>query len=226
MTETIDDNNRKTTLHVVIVLDRSGSMGEIRESTIDAFNAFLGKQRKEPGAETTFFSLYLFADVAERLWNSVPVGRVTNLTPSTYHPDGQTALLDTLATAIKETEQQQRGDVLIVCLTDGMENASQRYDIITVRDLVQQKTKDNWEFLWLGSDEQSREFAMGLGIPLENIELFKVTNEGIWDSYEKISDSVSLKKQSGSTSGWKDGVVTPATPVKKQTQGKIHKKKQ
>ncbi len=171
MTETIAGKKQDTTLNVVIVLDRSGSMGVIQQSTIDAFNAFLGKQRKEPGAETTFFSLYLFADKGERRWNNVPVGQVTNLTPSNYHPNGNTALLDAIAAAVKETEKQlQKGEILVVVLTDGEENASQRYDIIAVRDLVRQKTEGNWEFIWLGSDEQSREFALGLGIPQENIE--------------------------------------------------------
>jgi hypothetical protein len=224
MTETIAGKMQNKTLNVVIVLDRSGSMDVVRERTIDAFNDFIGKQRKEPGAETTFFSLYIFWDKVERLWSAVPVDRVTNLTPSTYHPNGNTALLDAIAMAIKETEQQ--GNVLIVCLTDGMENASRNYSFTAIRDLIRLKTDCNWEFLWLGSDEQSREFALELGIPSENIELFKVTDEGIQDSIDKISDSVSLKKQSGSTAGWKDGSTTPTAPVKKQIPGKTHKKRQ
>ena len=225
MAETIAGKNQDTALHVVIVLDRSGSMGEIRQSTIDAFNAFLDKQRKEPGAETTFFSLYLFADEAQRLWNNVQVGRVSNITPETYQPDGNTALLDAIGTAIRETERRQEGMVLVVVLTDGEENASRHFGVVTVRDLVRQKIESNWEFIWLGSDGRSQQFAIGLGIPPENIELFKVTDEGIQDSYDKISDSVSLKKKSGSTNGWKgDGSVAAAAPGTKQTHGKKQKK--
>ena len=115
---------------------------------------------------------------------------------------------------------------MVVVLTDGEENASQRYDIIAVRDLVRQKTEGNWEFIWLGFDEQSREFALGLGIPQENIELFEVTDEGIRDSVDKISDSVSLKNSPGAQPGGK--MVSPlrGAPVKKHTPGRQRKKRQ
>jgi hypothetical protein len=225
MTETTAGKSQDKNLHVVIVLDRSGSMGQIQQSTIDAFNDFIEKQRKEPGADTTFFSLYLFADEVERLWSDIPVGRVTNLTHSNYHPNGRTALLDAVATAIKETDQWQEGEVLVVILTDGQENASQHYDFATVRDCVLNNSTEDFEIIWLGSDARSRQFAVLLGIPPENIEIFKITEEGIRDSYNKISDSVSLKKQSGSTSGWKDGVAAPATSVRKPAHGKKHSKR-
>jgi uncharacterized protein YegL len=225
MTETIAGKNPAAPLHVVIVLDRSGSMGQIRQSAISGFNAFLNRQRKEPGTETTFFSLYIFADEAERLWSNVPVDRVSNLTPETYQPDGNTALLDAIGTAIRETEQRQEGMVLVVVLTDGEENASRHFGLVTVRDLVRQKIESNWEFIWLGSDGRSKQFAIGLGIPTENIELFKVTDEGIQDSYDKISDSVSLKKQSGSTKGWKGDDSVTAAPGTNQAPGKKHSKK-
>jgi len=226
MKDTTTDKKKDATLHAVIILDRSGSMGEIQQSTIMAFNAFVDKQRKEPGVETTFFSLYIFSDTVERLWSCVPIGRVTNITQETYRPDGNTALLDAMATAIKETEKQiQQDEVLVVVLTDGQENASRIYDYVTVRDYVLQKSTENWEFIWLGSDARSRQFAIGLGIPAENIELFRATDEGIRDSCEKISDSVSLKKQFGSTTGWKGDTATPAIPVSKPTLGKKHSKK-
>jgi hypothetical protein len=226
MKETTAGKKQDSSLNVVIILDRSGSMGDIQQSTISAFNGLLEKQRKEPGVETTFFSLYFFSDTVERLWSCVPIGRVTNITQETYRPDGNTALLDAMATAIKETEQQlQQGEVLVVVLTDGQENASRIYDYVTVRDYVLQKSTENWEFIWLGSDAGSRHFAIGLGIPPENIELFAVTEEGIRDSCGKISDSVSLKKQSGSTSGWKGDTAAPATPARKPAPGKKHSKR-
>ncbi|MGA2917944.1 VWA domain-containing protein [Methanoregula sp.] len=224
MKETTSDKKQDSTLHVVIVLDRSGSMGEIQQSTIDAFNAFVDKQRKEPGAETTLFSLYLFSDTVQRLWSNVPIGQVTNITQADYLPNGQTALLDAIGTAVKETEQQQLDDVLVVTLTDGQENHSRIYGFVTVRDCVLQKSTENWEFIWLGSDGGSRHFAQMLGIPPENIELFAVTEEGIHDSCSKISDSISLKKQSGSTSGWKGDAAAPTAPVKKSAHRKKHSK--
>ncbi len=225
MTETLADNKRASTLNVVIVLDRSGSMGVIRESTVDAFNAFVGKQRKEPGVETSLFSLYLFADSVERIWGNVPIGQVTDLTPSNYHPNGQTALLDAIAAALNETEPHQPDEILVVVLTDGEENHSRIFDFLMVRDLVRRKIEENWEFIWLGSTEHSREYALGLGIPAENIDLFEVTDAGILDSSDRISDSVSRKRRFHSTCGWKGDTITPVAPVPTPAPGKKHSKK-
>ena len=225
MTETFTDNKRASTLNVIIVLDRSGSMGVIRQSTVDAFNSFIGKQKQEPGAETTLFSLYLFADTVERIWSNVPIGQVTDLTLSNYHPNGQTALQDAIAAAVNETERQQPNEILVVVLTDGEENHSRIFNFLMVRDLIQRKIEANWEFIWLGSDERSREFALGLGIPLENIDLFEVTDAGILDSSDRISDSVSRKRRFHSTSGWKGNPVTPVAPVPTPAPGKKHTKK-
>ena len=93
MTETFTDNKRARTLNVIIVLDGQGQWVLSGQSTVDAFNSFVDKQRKEPGVETTRFSLFLFSDAVERIWDNVPIGQVTDLTPSNYHPNGQTAPL-------------------------------------------------------------------------------------------------------------------------------------
>jgi hypothetical protein len=226
MTETFTDNKGASTLNVIIVLDRSGSMDCIRQSTVDAFNAFVDKQRKEPGVETTRFSLYIFSDIVQRLWDNVPIGQVTDLTPSNYHPHGQTALLDAIAAAVNETGQRlQQGEVLVIVLTDGEENHSRIFNFLMVRDLIQRKIEENWEFIWLGSSEHSREYALGLGIPAENIDLFEVTDVGISDSSDRISDSVSRKRRFHSTSGWKGEPVTPVAPVPTPAPGKKHTKK-
>ena len=90
-------------------------------------------------------------------------------------------LLDAISVAVNEMEPRfQQGEVLVVILTDGEENHSRIFNFLMVRDLIQQKIEKNWEFIWLGSDERSREFALGLGIPLENIDLFEVTDVGFW----------------------------------------------
>jgi len=209
MRKTIVDEKQDSALNVIIVLDHSGSMRDIRRSTISAFNVFLAKQRKEVGADTTFFSLYLFADTVERIRSNIPGNRVPDLSRENYRPDGQTSLLDAIGIAVRDTERRlqdrlQDDEVLVVCLTDGQENASHIYEFTSVRHLVRQKIEENWEFLWLGSNDRSRQFAINLGIPEDNIEIFKVNDAGIRESCDKISQSVSRKKQFKDTTGWKD----------------------
>ena len=153
MTETITDKNPDETLNVVLVLDRSASMRCIRQSTISAVNSILDKQRKEAGSDTTLISLYLFADTVERVWGDVPADHVPDLSRENYAPNGNTRLLDAIATAITETTQRLKpgkpespsktdlepDEVLIVITTDGIENRSRGYDFTAVRELIGKK---------------------------------------------------------------------------------------
>ena len=204
-------------LEVVVVLDRSGSMDAIRSSTIAAFNGIIDKQLKDKDPDTTWLSFFLFNDTVDLVWGGIPLPRVEKLSYRTYEPHGYTALLDALGVAITSIDQGLRAgcpacstetpcndrDILVITLSDGMENRSRRYGFATIGEMIRQKISQDWEFLWLGPDRRSEEYALRLGIPAENVDMFPVTDEGIRDSCNKISDAVSRKKRFNSTMGWK-----------------------
>lgn len=80
---------------------------------------------------------------------------------SVYFVRGCTALLDAVGGAIhhignvhKYAREEDRPEkTLFVITTDGMENASHRYDAEKVKQMIErQKEKYGWEFLFLGAN--------------------------------------------------------------------------
>src|SRR3990172_5796443 len=81
---------KKGLCEIVVVADRSGSMGAIREDAIGAFNAFLEDQQKHPGEAVLTYAQ--FDDMYEIVHSGKPLKDVPKLTGETYVPRGSTAL--------------------------------------------------------------------------------------------------------------------------------------
>lgn len=73
---------KKELTDVVFVLDRSGSMAELTDDTIGGFNAFIEKQRAEPG--DCRLTTVLFHDQYEILHDGIELERVGQLTGRHY----------------------------------------------------------------------------------------------------------------------------------------------
>ena len=150
---------KKNLTEIVFILDRSGSMAGLEADTIGGFNAMIAKQRQEPGE--ALISTILFDDRSEVLHDRTPVSRVRPMTARDYTVRGSTALLDAIGGAIhhignvhKYARDEDRPEhTLFVITTDGMENASHRYDSETVKRMIRRQQKQyGWEFLFLGAN--------------------------------------------------------------------------
>ena len=128
---------------LVFILDRSGSMAGLEADTIGGFNAMIEKQKREPGA--ALVSTVLFSNESEVIHDRLPLDRVPSMTEREYFPRGCTALLDAVGGAIHHIgnvhKYARREDVpertLFVITTDGLENASRRYDYAAVRRMIE-----------------------------------------------------------------------------------------
>ena len=107
--------------HVVVLLDRSGSMIDGVDGYISGFNAFVDAQRAA-GARV---SLYLFDERAERVLDCVPAADVPPLTRATYRLGGSTALYDAIGAALALALGGPPG--VCAVLTDGQDNASRTH---------------------------------------------------------------------------------------------------
>lgn len=141
----------------IFLLDRSGSMESCWYDTIGGYNSFLTSQKPLGGT----MSLIFFDHEYEKVYENKPIEEVENLTIDTYKPRGSTALLDAIGRCIKECTVN---NPTVIILTDGLENTSHTYTNAHVKDLVTQKTKDGWTFVYLGANQDA--FAEGgkLGI--------------------------------------------------------------
>lgn len=176
---------KKNLTELVFILDRSGSMQGLEGDTIGGFNAMLEKQRKGPGE--AFVSTVLFDDQTEVLHDRVRVGEIQHITEREYYVRGCTALLDAIGGAIHHIgnihKYARPKDVpehtLFVITTDGMENASRRYSIRRVKEMIQRQQENyGWEFLFLGANIDAVETANHLGIAPERAVNYHCDSEG------------------------------------------------
>ena len=192
----------KNLTELVFILDRSGSMGGLESDTIGGFNAMLAKQQAEPGE--ALVTTVLFDDKYEVLHDRHDIKAISPITDKQYFVRGSTALLDAvgktihkIANAQKQAKLEYRADkVLFVITTDGMENASRKYDYDQIKSMVEhEKEKYHWEFIFLGANIDAVDVADRFGIASNRAQNFHNDSEGVQLNYCALSKAVaSLRK--------------------------------
>src|SRR5207237_1283163 len=152
---------------ITFVLDRSGSMGSLREAACKAINDYMRTVDEAPGDGC--WSLVTFDDPSSaqgasevfphKVFTQVPSEQRPFLEVQNYNPRGGTALLDALALTILETKARIESQVppelrkdyrvLMVIMTDGLENASMRYSKPQLSQLIAERQAAGWIFVYL-----------------------------------------------------------------------------
>jgi hypothetical protein len=198
-TKKIIKENNKMKAEIISIIDNSGSMSHLINDTIGGYNSFI-KEQKNTFGENISASLVLFNDRYETIYSGLKINKVPLLTESVYKTMGSTALIDTVCDVIDKTgdrlskmNENERPDKVIVCiLTDGEENASKEYTTSQLKEKIQhQRDKYNWEFVFLGANQDSFSVAESYGIAKGMTSNFKADSRGISDAYSTISCCVS-----------------------------------
>lgn len=184
--------------HSIMVLDRSGSMGLIKQDTEGGFNALIEELQKD-GAENVFVTLVQFDTDHETVYSQRPVVDVPKLN---LQPRGLTALLDGVGEAIKRAEKfVRKGDnVVVTILTDGGENASREYSRDQILALIDEKRKDDWEFNFIGAGPNSWSGATLLGIDHSHTINYSGTGEDTHKVFRAAALSHVSKMRGGTSS--------------------------
>lgn len=188
---------RKNLTEIVFILDRSGSMSGLEADTIGGFNSMIEKQKNAEGE--ALISTVLFDNTSEVIHDRVSVQSIKPMTRDDYTVRGCTALLDAIGGAIHHIgnvhKYARNEDVpehtLFVITTDGMENASRRYDSEKVKKMIErQKEKYGWEFLFLGANIDAVETARHFGISEDRAVNYHSDSEGTLLNYEVLSEAI------------------------------------
>ncbi|MBQ8995816.1 MAG: VWA domain-containing protein [Oscillospiraceae bacterium] len=188
---------RNDCTELVLILDRSGSMSGLEDDTIGGFNSMIEKQKKEEG--DAYVSVVLFDDRSEVIYDRVDIKKVEPMTDKQYYVRGCTALLDAVGGAIHHIgtvhkyarEEDRPGKTVFVIITDGMENASRRYDYEQVRKMIErQQEQYHWEFLFLGANIDAAKEAGRMGIRRGRSANYHSDTAGTQLNYEVLSKVV------------------------------------
>ena len=204
---------KKNLTEIVFILDRSGSMSGLEADTVGGFNAMIAKQKREPGE--ALISTVLFDDESVVIHDRVPVQNIAPMTERDYYVRGCTALLDAVGSTIRRVNHAQNASpwgrpdkTIFVITTDGMENASRRYSVQRVKEMIQrQKEKYGWEFLFLGANIDAVETAGHLGIAPDRAVNYHCDSVGTRLNYEVVGQAVAAVRCSAPLDEhWKDAI--------------------
>lgn len=184
---------------LVLILDRSGSMAGLESDTIGGFNSMIEKQKKLDGK--CYVSTVLFDNESEVLHDRIDLADVPKMTDKEYFPRGCTALLDAVGGAIHHIENihkyARKEDVpehtLFCITTDGMENASRRYDLKKVRKMIEAKKEIGWEFIFIGANIDAVSAAADIGISKDRAVNYTASECGtasVYDAMSAVTSSV------------------------------------
>jgi len=188
---------KKGYTHITIVLDRSGSMGIIKDDVIGGFNTFIEEQKSVPGEATV--TLAQFNDEYQVVYNGAYIKYIGPLNNETFVPNGWTRLYDAVGRAIEETEvylrkmkdNERPEKVVFVIFTDGQENDSKNYLASHIKDMIKhQEQKYNWQFVFLGANQDACFEAAKIGINIDNAITYAANSLGVHDATRSISKNL------------------------------------
>ena len=196
---------KKGLTELVMIIDRSGSMGGLETDTIGGFNGLIEKQKKEDGEACV--SVVLFDDRTEVLYDRADIRKVEPMNDKQYYVRGCTALLDAVGGAIHHIgnvhkyarEEDVPEKTIFIITTDGMENASRQYTYDKVRRMIErQKERYHWEFMFLGANIDAVKEAGRFGINASRAVRYEHDGAGTRLNYDVVSNVVGCARKAGS----------------------------
>lgn len=190
---------KKDLVEAILIIDRSGSMSSIKDSTISGINEFIKTQKESD--KTVKITLVQFDNEYEVLLDCVEANSVSELTDKTYVPRGMTALYDAIGRTVDSVgkrlastpEDERPEKILVVIVTDGYENASTDYVSDKIQSMIEhQRNVYNWEFIYMGANQDAILVGSSLGIPVTNSYTFYANDNANTLVYTALS-SVSAR---------------------------------
>lgn len=193
--------------HITVLLDRTGSMQDIRADVVGGFNAFVDTHKAAPGEATLTLVQFDSQNSYELLYAAVPIKDVPVLTLAQYVPRASTPLYDAMGQAIAALDQKlavtpagwRPQKIIFVVVTDGQENASVRFRRAQVMGMIDAKKKEGWDFVFLSSDLGALADAEGMGVDAAASLHFGKSAKGSENAWASVAQK-SVRRREGAPS--------------------------
>lgn len=175
-----------------VILDCSGSMVRIADEMTQGLQELVRDQQSLKDDCT--FTFVTFSYKNKTVIHDMPIKQV-RLEDLVLCPSGMTALNDAIGATITQTKERlshskkQPGKILLYIITDGLENASKRYNEANVRKLINDCENNDWQITYLGHD--AKQVAARLGIKDSHTSSYNYTVSGAQSVFKTTSDKLS-----------------------------------
>ena len=175
----------KAQIYNLIILDRSGSMYEIKKEAINGYNETLGTikaaQLKYMDTQEHFVSLAAFCCCGvDMIYDKIPAKDAERLDGRKYEPCCGTPLYDAIGKTCKQLKDhikdKPNANVVVTIITDGYENSSEEWTGLAVKKLIEDLKEEGWMFSFIGSEGDVEKIA--LQISITNTIQWKKTSAG------------------------------------------------
>lgn len=191
-----------TYTHIAVLVDRSYSMGSIRQEMIGGLGAFFESQIEVPGDCLVDYAQ--FDTFYEKVYEDVPISKAYVV----LEPRGSTALLDSMGKLIKETKSKIKekpknlrpDQVLVIVVTDGQENASHKFKRDDIKAMVKDRESKGWKFVFIGANMDAVAEASLLGISRDSALTFNTSSDGILATSSALSTYAGSYRTAGAAS--------------------------
>ena len=191
-------NDGKARIYNLIIVDESGSMSHLRESTLSGINETISTihsaQEEFSATQTHTLTLVTFDSASNRpdvrtMIDNQPISEVKEF--KDYMPNGCTPLYDAMGQSLTHLHEHIKDDkdatAVVTVLTDGLENASREWDAAGLRRLIEQLKSEGWSFAYMGSAHNVKEVTDLLSI--ENVVEFSHNNLGAGSTWGRERSS-------------------------------------
>lgn len=163
------------TPHIILLVDRSGSMGSVRDDMLRSMNELITEQKKV--VDNSVFTFVTFSCPGTEIpspmyvYEKVPMANVPLITPEQYQCYGGTALYDTVYEILKKYSNNP--DTLLVIVTDGQDMDSETITREMVTSMIAERqgridpvtgNNDGWKIIYLCNDISLVNAATQMGI--------------------------------------------------------------
>ncbi len=167
-------------MHILLVVDRSGSMAALKSDTIGGYNEYIRRLREAGDGKERRVTTMLFSSLGTQqvLHKAIPIADVPQLTDGVFNCGGTTALLDAVGQTIDDAgrefdglpEDEKPGLVQLVVMTDGYENQSCEYTADQVREKIRHQQEHwGWDIVYIGQHAGAWDQAQSMGFLRSNI---------------------------------------------------------
>lgn len=165
----------KKPVEIVCVMDRSSSMAGVINESVDALNNFIKQQAAIPGKVR--LTIVDFADKAECVLDRLKLHKDPAFQIDDKSVSGMTALYDAIGQGINRVDSKD--NVIMLIQTDGGENSSKDFKSEEIKNLISDKQKKGWEFVFIGAGIDAYAASNVIGISKDNTVNVKRTAEGM-----------------------------------------------